>query len=119
MARRLLLERHPNYVVTLEVVGRTSGKTTSLPMVVTVVGEKRYVVSLLGENVNWVHNAKRRPPSRRSPRRSTLEHWRFPMLYLWQLRYFGTDRATIGTNALARSEQLLRPFGCTLQFSLF
>jgi len=48
----------PNYMVTLEVTGRKSGRTVSLPVAVTVVDGQRYVVSMLGENVQWVHNVR-------------------------------------------------------------
>jgi deazaflavin-dependent oxidoreductase (nitroreductase family) len=47
-----------NYVVTLEVTGRKSGRTVSLPVVVAVVDGERYLVSMLGENVNWVRNVQ-------------------------------------------------------------
>jgi deazaflavin-dependent oxidoreductase (nitroreductase family) len=48
----------PDYMVTLEVTGRTSGRTISLPMAVTVVNGQRYLVSMLGETVQWVHNVR-------------------------------------------------------------
>ena len=48
----------PDYMVTLEVTGRTSGRTVSLPVAVTVVDGQRYLVSMLGENVNWVQNVR-------------------------------------------------------------
>ncbi len=47
-----------NYLVTLEVTGRKSGRTISLPVVVAVVDGQRYVVSMLGENVHWVQNVR-------------------------------------------------------------
>jgi deazaflavin-dependent oxidoreductase (nitroreductase family) len=47
-----------NYLVTLEVTGRTSGRTVSLPVVVVVFDGQRYLVSMLGENVHWVHNVR-------------------------------------------------------------
>lgn len=47
-----------NIMVTLETIGRTSGKTISQPMVVVVVDRQRYLVSMLGENVNWVKNVR-------------------------------------------------------------
>jgi deazaflavin-dependent oxidoreductase (nitroreductase family) len=47
-----------NLYMTLEVTGRKSGRTVSLPVVVAVVDEQRYLVSMLGENVNWVHNVR-------------------------------------------------------------
>jgi deazaflavin-dependent oxidoreductase (nitroreductase family) len=47
-----------NYLVTLEVTGRKSGRTISLPVVVTVVNGQRYLVSMLGGNVQWVLNVR-------------------------------------------------------------
>ena len=47
-----------NLMVTLETTGRTSGRTISQPMVVGIVDRQRYLVSMLGENVNWVKNVR-------------------------------------------------------------
>ncbi len=47
-----------NYLVTLEVTGRKSGRIVSLPLVMAVVDGQRYLVSMLGENVQWVHNVR-------------------------------------------------------------
>jgi deazaflavin-dependent oxidoreductase (nitroreductase family) len=46
----------PNYLVTLEVTGRRSGKSIRLPMVMVVVAGERYLVSMLGANAGWVKN---------------------------------------------------------------
>ncbi len=48
----------PNYLVTLEVVGRQSRKTISFPLAMTVMNGERYLVSMLGEEVNWVRNVR-------------------------------------------------------------
>jgi len=48
----------PNYLVTLDVRGRRSGRTISLPLVMTVVDGERYLVSMLGAEVDWVRNVK-------------------------------------------------------------
>lgn len=48
----------PNYMVTLEVIGRKSGRTVTLPVAVVVVDGQRYLASMLGENVNWVQNVR-------------------------------------------------------------
>jgi deazaflavin-dependent oxidoreductase (nitroreductase family) len=48
----------PNYLVTLEVRGRRSGRTFSLPLVMVTVEGERYLVSMLGANTAWVQNAK-------------------------------------------------------------
>jgi hypothetical protein len=47
-----------NYLITLEVVGRKSGNITSFPLVMTVMNGERYLVSMLGEETNWVRNIK-------------------------------------------------------------
>jgi deazaflavin-dependent oxidoreductase (nitroreductase family) len=48
----------PDYMVALEVVGRRTGRIVRLPLVMVVVDGKRYLVSMLGEDVNWVRNIK-------------------------------------------------------------
>jgi hypothetical protein len=48
----------PNFLVTLEVAGRTSGRTLSLPVVIAVVEGRRYLVSMLGDDVQWVRNVR-------------------------------------------------------------
>lgn len=48
----------PSRFVTLEVVGRKSGKVISFPLAMTEVNGKRYLVSMLGEEANWVKNVK-------------------------------------------------------------
>jgi deazaflavin-dependent oxidoreductase (nitroreductase family) len=47
-----------NYLVTLEVTGRKSGRPFSLPVILAVVDGQRYLVSMLGENVQWIHNVR-------------------------------------------------------------
>lgn len=46
-----------DYLVTLEVPGRKSGRVISFPLVMAVVGRERYLVSMLGE-ANWVQNVR-------------------------------------------------------------
>jgi hypothetical protein len=48
----------PNYLVTLDVVGRRSGRVFSLPTVMALVADERYLVSMLGEEVDWVRNVR-------------------------------------------------------------
>ena len=48
----------PNYLVSFEVVGRRSGRVFRLPMVMAIVEGQRYLVSMLGENVDWVRNVR-------------------------------------------------------------
>ena len=48
----------PNYLVTMEVVGRQSGKTISFPLAMVVMNRQRYLVSMLGEEANWVRNVQ-------------------------------------------------------------
>ena len=42
----------------LETTGRKTGKISSLPVVVAEVDGERYLVSMLGEDVNWVRNVR-------------------------------------------------------------
>lgn len=48
----------PDYLVTLEVPGRRTGRTVKLPLVVAAVADERYLVSMLGEDTNWVRNVR-------------------------------------------------------------
>lgn len=48
----------PSFLATLEVTGRKSGRTFSLPVVIAIVEGQRYLVSMLGENVSWVQNVR-------------------------------------------------------------
>jgi F420H(2)-dependent quinone reductase len=48
----------PNHLVTLEVRGRVSGRPISLPLVMAVVDGERYLVSMLGDEVDWVRNVR-------------------------------------------------------------
>ena len=50
--------RSPPYLQTIEVRGRTSGKTRSTPVVVTTVAGERYLVSMLGGRSEWVRNVE-------------------------------------------------------------
>ena len=47
-----------NYLVTLEVPGRKSGRIVSLPLVMAVTDGQRYLVSMLGDNGQWVRNVR-------------------------------------------------------------
>jgi hypothetical protein len=48
----------PNYLVTMEVPNRRSGRQIHLPLVMLAVGGQRYLVSMLGANAGWVQNAQ-------------------------------------------------------------
>lgn len=48
----------PNLLVTLEVIGRKSGRIVSLPLVMVVVDGQRYLVSMLGEDAQWIRNVR-------------------------------------------------------------
>ena len=48
----------PNFMVTLEVVGRQSGKTIGFPLAMVVMNGERYLVSMLGQEANWVKNIR-------------------------------------------------------------
>lgn len=48
----------PNWLATLEVSGRKSGRMISLPVVVAWVDGQRYLVSMLGDEAQWVQNVR-------------------------------------------------------------
>ena len=48
----------PSHWVTLEVLGRRSGRVISFPLVVADYEGERYLVAMLGQNTNWVHNVR-------------------------------------------------------------
>ncbi|GLW96073.1 nitroreductase family deazaflavin-dependent oxidoreductase [Microtetraspora sp. NBRC 16547] len=48
----------PRNAVTLEVVGRRTGRPISLPVAVAEHDGERYLVSMLGPNANWVRNVR-------------------------------------------------------------
>jgi deazaflavin-dependent oxidoreductase (nitroreductase family) len=48
----------PDYLVTLEVTGRRSGRRISFPLVMVKVDGQRYLVSMLGEKAAWVRNIR-------------------------------------------------------------
>lgn len=48
----------PAGFVTLEIVGRKSGKVISLPLAMLIRDGERYLVSMLGEEANWVQNVR-------------------------------------------------------------
>ena len=61
-------------MVALEVPGRRTGRLLSLPVVVADFEGERYLVAMLGEQANWVKNA------RAAGRRVVLRHgWREPV----------------------------------------
>ena len=53
-ARGLIAE----HLVTLEVMGRKSGKPVRFPLVVAIVDGQKYLVSMLGNEANWVRNVR-------------------------------------------------------------
>lgn len=48
----------PNYAVTLEVIGRKSGRVVTFPVVLALVDGRRYLVSMLGDEAQWVQNVR-------------------------------------------------------------
>src|SRR5208283_2763645 len=48
----------PALMVALETTGRRSGRACQVPMVVAQIGKERYLVSMLGENSDWVRNVR-------------------------------------------------------------
>jgi deazaflavin-dependent oxidoreductase (nitroreductase family) len=47
-----------NGLVALEVTGRKSGRIVSFPLVMVTVDGPRYLVSMLGDNTQWVRNVR-------------------------------------------------------------
>jgi hypothetical protein len=74
-------------MVTLEVVGRQSGKMIRFPLVLTIWEEKRYLVSMLGEGTNWVRNV------RAAEGKATLRHGKTEQVILEEIDV--TQRAPI------------------------
>jgi hypothetical protein len=60
----------PGQWVTLEIVGRRTGRPISFPMVMAEYDGSRYFVSMLGESTNWVRNL------RAADHRATVVHGR-------------------------------------------
>ena len=48
----------PRRVAALDVRGRKSGRIISFPVVIAEYDDSRYLVSMLGEDVNWVRNLR-------------------------------------------------------------
>jgi hypothetical protein len=48
----------PSFMVRLETKGRRTGRIVGVPMVVAELGPDRYLVSMLGENADWVRNVR-------------------------------------------------------------
>ena len=48
----------PNFIVLLEVAGRVSGQRRSNPVVIATVEGRRYLVSMLGPDSDWVRNVE-------------------------------------------------------------
>jgi hypothetical protein len=71
----------PNYLVTLEVRGRRSGRSIALPLVMVVVAGERYLVSMLGQDANWVRNV------RAAGGDATLRHGRREEVHLEELMF--------------------------------
>ncbi len=69
----------PDFLVTLEVTGRRSGRAISFPLVMAVVDGERYLVSMLGAEAAWVHNVKA------AAGRAVLRHGRTEQVRLEEL----------------------------------
>jgi deazaflavin-dependent oxidoreductase (nitroreductase family) len=56
----IVASRNPtaNGVVALQVTGRKSGRIVSFPLVMVTVDGQRYLVSMLGDNTQWVRNVR-------------------------------------------------------------
>jgi deazaflavin-dependent oxidoreductase (nitroreductase family) len=69
----------PDYLVTLEVTGRRSGRVISFPLVMVVVDGERYLVSMLGREAAWVRNVEA------AAGRAVLRHGRTEQVRLEEL----------------------------------
>jgi hypothetical protein len=56
-ARLTALGIFPALLVALETKGRRTGKASLVQLVVAHIGGERYLVSMLGDNADWVRNA--------------------------------------------------------------
>ncbi|MGH3277697.1 MAG: nitroreductase family deazaflavin-dependent oxidoreductase [Trebonia sp.] len=66
----------PGRLVTVEVKGRRTGRTVSFPVVVADYRGERYLVSMLGQDTNWVRNV------RAAGGRAALRHGRREAVHL-------------------------------------
>jgi deazaflavin-dependent oxidoreductase (nitroreductase family) len=66
-------------MVTLEVVGRRSGRSISFPLAMVVVDGERYLVSMLGTEAAWVRNL------RTANGHATLRHGRIEQVLLEEI----------------------------------
>ncbi|MFI5622683.1 nitroreductase/quinone reductase family protein [Nocardioides sp. NPDC051685] len=66
----------PKRAVTLEVIGRRSGKVIAFPLVLTEYDGQRYLVAMLGQQANWVRNV------RAADGRAVLHHGRREQVHL-------------------------------------
>ena len=85
----------PNYLVTLEVRGRRSGRIVSLPLVMAVRDGERYLVSMLGDDAAWVLNV------RAANGRAVLRHGRTEEVLLEEIPV--AERAPIVKDYLQRA----------------
>ena len=83
----------PKRVAALEVRGRSTGRTISFPVVIADLDGERYLVSMLGENTNWVRNV------RAADGRAVLRHGVREVVQLDDVA--STDRAPILRRYLA------------------
>jgi F420H(2)-dependent quinone reductase len=77
----------PTRAAALEVRGRTSGRVISFPVAIADYDGERYLVSMLGDNVNWVRNV------RASDGEAVLRHGRSETIRLVEVP--GEERAPI------------------------
>lgn len=58
LARMISSGRSSDLYVALEVPGRKTGRKTTFPLVPVTVDGQRYLVSMLGDNAQWVKNVR-------------------------------------------------------------
>lgn len=85
----------PARQVTMDVTGRRTGRTVSFPVVIADYRGERYLVSMLGEDTNWVRNV------RAAGGRAVLRHGRREVVRLEEVP--PEDRAEVLRRYLERA----------------
>ena len=86
----------PRRAAELRVRGRRSGKVISFPVAIADFEGERYLVSMLGENVNWVRNL------RAADGRAELVHGRHEAVHLEEVDARDRHRLAIALGKAAR-----------------
>ena len=85
----------PSWAIALETVGRRTGRSSSIPLVIGELDGKRYLVSMLGEHSPWVANV------RAADGRAVIRHGRRRTVHLTEIP--PDERAPVIKAYLARA----------------